>query len=129
MKQLIDKINKKNKEVSKAKQTLKKIKEELEGITKKDQKTKEEIKIKKGKVDFKRDSLSEEETKKLLLEKFYELISKQLEKYLNTEKRELIKIFENLWDKYTVPLESLNKQRGEEVKKMDEFLKGLGYYE
>jgi len=129
MKQRIDKIDKKNTEVSKVKQTLKKMKEELEGITKKNQKTKEEIKIKKGKVDFKRDSLTEEETKKLLLEKFYELISKQLEKYLNTEKRELIKIFENLWDKYTVPLESLNVERDRKVKKLDEFLKGLKYYE
>ena len=129
MKQLIDKIDKKNKQLSKIKNTLKKMKEELEGIIKKDNITKEEKKIKKGKVDFKRDSLAEEETKKLLLEKFYELISKQLEKYLNTEKRELIKIFENLWDKYTISLESLNKQRDEEVKKLDEFLKGLNYYE
>jgi len=129
MKQLIDKIDKKYKEVSKAKKTLKNMREELEGITKKDQKTKEEIKIKKGKVDFKRDSLTEEEKKKLLLEKFYELINKQLEKYLNSEKRELIKIFENLWEKYTVPLERLNTERYEKVKKLDEFLKGLGYYE
>ena len=129
MKQLIDKIDKKNKEVSKAKKALKNIKEELEGVTKKDQKTKEEMKIKKGKVDFKKESLAEEETKKLLLEKFYELINKQLEKYLNAEKREVNKIFENLWDKYTIPLESLNKQRDEKVKKLDEFLKGLRYYE
>jgi len=129
MKQLIDKIDKKYKEVSKVKKNLKNMKEELEGITKKDQKTKEETKIKKGKVDFKRDSLDEEETKKLLLEKFYEQINKQLEKYLNAEKRELIKIYENLWDKYTISLESLNKQKYEEVKKLDEFLKGLRYYE
>jgi len=95
----------------------------LEGVTKKDQK------IKKGKVDFKRDSLTEEENKKLLLEKFYKLISKQLEKYLNTEKRELIKIFENLWDKYTIPLERLNIERDKKVKKLDKFLKGLNYYE
>jgi len=123
MKQLIDKIDKKNKEVSKAKKALKNTREELEGVTKKDQKTK------KGKVDFKRDSLTEEENKKLLLEKFYKLISKQLEKYLNTEKRELIKIFENFWDKYTIPLESLNAERDEKVKKLDKYLKGLGYYE
>ena len=129
IKQLIDKIDIKNKELSKIKNTLKKMKEELEGIIKKDNKTKEEIKIKKGKVDFKRDALTEEETKKLLLEKFYELISKQLEKYLNTEKRELIEIFENLWDKYTVPLESLNVERDGKVKKLDIFLKGLRYYE
>jgi len=48
---------------------------------------------------------------------------------LNAEKRELIKIFENLWNKYTVPLKSLNTERDEKVKKLDEFLKGLRYYE
>lgn len=129
MKQLIDKIDQKNKEVSKVKKILKNMKEELEGVTKTDQKTKEEIKIKKGKVDFKKDSLTEGETKELLLEKYYESIRKQLEKYLNTEKRELIKIFENLWDKYIIPLESLNAERDEKVKKLNEFLKGLKYYE
>ena len=56
------------------------------------------------------------------------MIREQLTKYLNTEKKELIKIFEKLWDKYSVSLEQLKKERDEEVRKLDEFLVKLGYY-
>jgi len=128
MEQLVFKVDNKNKELSKVKKISKRIKEELEGITKKDQKTKEERKIKKGKVDFRRESLTEEEAKRLLFEKFYKEIKQQLNKYLNTEKKELIKIFEKLWDKYRVPLVRLKEERDEEVRKLDEFLRRLGYY-
>ena len=128
MEQLVFKVDNKNKELSKVKKISKRIKEELEGITKKDQKTKEERKIKKGKVDFRRESLTEEEAKRLLFEKFYKEIKQQLNKYLNTEKKELIKIFEKLWDKYRVPLVRLKEERDEEVRELDEFLVKLGYY-
>ena len=76
---LIRKIESKEKE-------LKKLGKEL--------KTKEEWL--EEKVREKRESLTEEEAKELLLEKFYDLISQQLEKYLNAGKKELIKIFEFL---------------------------------
>jgi len=125
---LIDKIDSKNKELSKIKKILKNTKEELEGITKKNQKTKEEIKMKKGKVDFQRNSMTEEEAKELLLKKFYEQIEGQLKKYLNSEKKELVNVFENLWDKYKIPLEEINEEKNAKVKKLDEFLKQLGYY-
>jgi type I restriction-modification system DNA methylase subunit len=48
-------------------------------------------------------------------------------KYLNTEKKELTKIFENLWDKYKVSLNELKFERDLEVKKLEEFLEKLGY--
>ena len=108
---LIRKIESKEKE-------LKKLRKEL--------KTKEEWL--EEKVKEKRESLTEEEAKELLLEKFYDLISQQLEKYLNAGKKELIKIFERLWDKYSVSLEQLKEERDEEVRKLDEFLVKVGYY-
>jgi len=40
----------------------------------------------------------------------------------------LVEIFEKLWDKYRVPLVRLKEERDEEVQKLDEFLKRLGYY-
>jgi type I restriction enzyme M protein len=80
------------------------------------------------KTKRKRESLSEEEVKELLLDKFYNLINEQLTRYLNTEKKEIIKIFENLWDKYKVSLLELNEERNREVKKLNEFLENLGYY-
>ncbi len=108
---LIEKIEKKEKKLKKIKKELKKKEEELE-----------------EKVRQKRKALTEEESKELLLEKFYDLIREQLEKYLNTEKKELIKIFERLWDKYSIPLNQLKKERDEEVRKLNEFLEKLGYY-
>lgn len=78
-------------------------------------------------VEEKRNSMSEEEAKELILDKFYQTAKQHLEKYLNTEKRELIKIFENLWDKYKVSLNEMKFERDLEVKKLEEFLERLGY--
>jgi type I restriction enzyme M protein len=125
---LLGKIEIKNNQLKKFQKSLKKIIEELEGITKQEKMTKAEIKVKKGKVDYKKDELTEEERKNLILLKFYELVEKQLQKYLNNEKREIIKIIENFWDKYTVPLDSLTTQRNENTNKLNDFLKRLGYY-
>ena len=80
------------------------------------------------KIKGKREGLTEEEARELLLEMFYMQIKKQLEKYLNTEKKVLVNIFEKLWDKYRVPLVLLRKERDEEVRELDEFLVKLGYY-
>ena len=79
------------------------------------------------KIEEKRNFLTEQEVKELLLDKFYLTIHKHLEKYLNTEKKELTKIFENLWDKYKISLNELKFERDLEVKKLDEFLEKLGY--
>ncbi|MGI1690126.1 type I restriction-modification system subunit M [Thermoanaerobacter uzonensis] len=107
---LLEKIEQKEKEIKKLRKAISDKEKEVE------KKTDEKIEI-----------LTEEEVKELLLEKFFELIQNQLEKYLNDEKKEIIKIFENLWDKYKVSLSELRNDRDEEVKKLDEFLKRLGY--
>ena len=96
---------------------LKKLNKEL---TQK-QKTHEES------IKQKRETLTEEEAKVLLLEKFKETIKQGLEKYINAEKKELIKVFEKLWDKYKISLKELLNERDQEVKKLNEFLKQLGY--
>jgi len=126
--ELHQKINDKNKELNEWKKKLKEKTQELEGVYKKDKNTKQTLKVKAGKIDHKRESLTEEEAKDLLLEKFYEVIKKQMEKYLNAEKKEVIKIFEKLWDKYKVPLNELLKERDEEVNKLNDFLRKLNYY-
>jgi len=79
------------------------------------------------KIEEKRNSLRDQEAKELLLDKFYQTIRQYLEKYLNTEKKELTKIFENLWDKYKISLNELKFERDLEVKKLEEFLEKLGY--
>jgi len=108
---LISRIEKKEKELKKFKKTLKDAEKGLEVKTRQ-----------------RRQSLNEREAKELLLEKFYELIEEQLNKYLNAEKNDLVKIFEKLWDKYKVSLRELTRERDEDVNKLDEFLAKLRYY-
>jgi len=79
------------------------------------------------KVLIKRTQLTESEAKDLILTRFYEVIDGQLNKYLNNEKKTLIKIFENLWDKYKISLGAIRQERDKEIRKLDEFLKTLGY--
>ncbi len=80
-----------------------------------------------SKVAAKRASLTETEIKDLVFVKFHEVASAQLNTYLNREKREIIKFFENLWNKYKVSLSELTKERDEEVAKLNDYLKKLGY--
>ncbi|MFU2158428.1 type I restriction-modification system subunit M [Caldisericum sp. AR60] len=132
LKDIIKDLSKQNNEISKKEAIkLSNLLEKIEQKEKEIKKLRKAISDKEKEVEKKTDEkielLTEEEVKELLLEKFFELIQNQLEKYLNDEKKELIKIFENLWDKYKVSLSKLRNDRDEEVKKLDEFLKRLGY--
>lgn len=71
--------------------------------------------------------LTEEEARQLILKKLYDLAYHELNRYLNTEKRGLIQVVENLWDKYAVSSQELESELRETKKKLDGFLKGLGY--
>jgi type I restriction enzyme M protein len=63
----------------------------------------------------------------LILKKLYDLAGGELNRYLSAEKRGLIAAIENLWDKYAVSSCDLETERTETLKKLDEFLKALGY--
>ena len=73
------------------------------------------------------DQLSEEESRRLILKKLYDIAHQELNRYLNSEKRGLVQVVENLWDKYAVSSSELESERSETLKEMDGFLKGLGY--
>jgi type I restriction enzyme M protein len=75
----------------------------------------------------KRKLLTETEAKEIILDRFLSVAKSQLMKYLNTEKKELVKIFENFWDKYKTSLRELIAKRESEVRKLNEFLEKLGY--
>jgi type I restriction enzyme M protein len=72
--------------------------------------------------------LTEAEARELILKKIYDLVTNELNRYLNAEKRRLIAVVENLWDKYAVSSRELESRRAETLKTLDEFLKGLGYF-
>ncbi|ABI69549.1 type I restriction-modification system subunit M [Syntrophomonas wolfei] len=71
--------------------------------------------------------LTEEEAQELILKKLYDLAQNELNRYLNSEKRALIQVVENLWDKYAVSSKALEKQRAATIETLEGFLKGLGY--
>jgi len=71
--------------------------------------------------------LTEAEARELILKKIYDLVTHELNRYLNAEKRRLISMVENLWDKYAVSSRELERERAGTLKTLDEFLKGLGY--
>jgi type I restriction enzyme M protein len=68
-----------------------------------------------------------EECKKLILKKLYDLVGGELTRYLNAEKRALIGIIENLWDKYAVSIRELEQQQLSTYSELADSLKGLGY--
>jgi type I restriction enzyme M protein len=71
--------------------------------------------------------LNEEESRCLILKKLYDFAYHELNRYLNAEKRELILMVENLWDKYAVSSHELESERTKTLQTLDGFLKGLGY--
>jgi type I restriction enzyme M protein len=71
--------------------------------------------------------LTEAEARELILKKLYDLVTHELNRYLNAEKRQLIAVVENLWDKYAVSSRELESQRRETLKTLDGFLERLGY--
>ena len=71
--------------------------------------------------------LTEEDARRLILKRLYDLATNELNRYLNAEKRALIAGVEKLWDKYAVSSRQLEQERAETMEKLDGFLKSLGY--
>jgi type I restriction enzyme M protein len=71
--------------------------------------------------------MSEEEAKSMILRKLYDLANKELYRYLNAEKRALVGIVENLWDKYAVASRVLETEREKTLAVLNGLLAGLGY--
>ena len=71
--------------------------------------------------------LTDEEAKHLILKKLYDIVSTELERYLNAEMRHLISGVENLWSKYAVSSQALKEQQEATLKTLDRFLSDLEY--
>jgi type I restriction enzyme M protein len=71
--------------------------------------------------------LSEADGKRLILKKLHDLANKELLRYLSAEKRALLAIVENLWDKYAVSSSALENMRKSTMDTLMGFLEGLGY--
>ena len=73
--------------------------------------------------------ISETDARHLILKKIYEIARAELDRYLNAEKRVLVRAVENLWEKYSTSTQVLDSDRAQTLKAFDGYLVGLGYFE
>ena len=121
---LADSIAQKDKDLRAAKSELNKETVRLFGKLDKDGNLKT-----RGLIHEKREALSETEAKTLILKKLHDLVSNESDRYINTQVRQLVFIFENLWDKYSQPLQTIKAQRNGLLRKLDRHFEELGYVE
>jgi type I restriction enzyme M protein len=74
-----------------------------------------------------RAKISEDEAKRLILERFQRLLTEQLDGYLRQYQRAFIAAVENLWQKYAVTTKQILADRDREATQLTSFLKELGY--
>lgn len=71
--------------------------------------------------------MSEDECRELILEKHRLLITTELNRYLNAEKRAIISLFDNLWNKYAVSHQAMLSNRNVTFETLNQFLTQLNY--
>jgi len=73
--------------------------------------------------------ITREEAKELILKKHNDLISEQLLRYMNAEKRIVINFFENLFEKYSISAKIIEFNRSNSPNEIHSFLSRLNYIE
>lgn len=71
--------------------------------------------------------MTDDECRELILEKHHRLIVNELTYYLNAEQRQIIALFDNLWDKYAVSQQTILKDRDATAETLNRFLTQLNY--
>jgi len=72
-------------------------------------------------------TMSEAEAERMMMKKLEDSSSEILNSYLTTQKQKIIAYFENLWDKYSVEVRTIERQRETYAKELDKYLEELGY--
>jgi type I restriction enzyme M protein len=71
--------------------------------------------------------ITEEETRTLILQKHYNIIADQLNRYTEQEKREVISACEHLYDKYAMSAQQIAADRDKVMTELNDILKKLKY--
>jgi type I restriction enzyme M protein len=103
---------------------IKKLKSELTEIKKKITKLKDDL---AKRLELARSQLEMEQCQKLVLDIAKEDLEDQLNRYVTAHRQQVIAAIENWWDKYRVTLQEIEAQRNDAAKRLDSFLKKLGY--
>ena len=73
-----------------------------------------------------RAKITEDEAKRLILERFQRLLTEQFDGYLRQYQRAFIAAVENLWQKYAVTTKQILAERDREAAQLNAFLEGVG---
>ena len=71
--------------------------------------------------------ITSEESRRLILQKLYDLINNELSRYLNGEKRATVAVFEKLWNKYAISVRTIESERKATMSELNDYLTKLGY--
>ena len=71
--------------------------------------------------------LTDDEAKRLILKKLYDIAGAERERYLNAEMRQLVSGAENLWNKYAISNQKIEEKRQDTLGKLQEVFNGLRY--
>ena len=74
-----------------------------------------------------RAKITEDEAKRLILERFQRLLTEQFDGYLRQYQRAFIAAVEKLWQKYAVTTKQILAERDRQAAQLNVFLKELGY--
>ena len=74
-----------------------------------------------------RAKISEDDAKRLILERFQRLLTEQFDGYLRQYQRAFIAAVENLWQKYAVTMKQILAERDQSAAQLNGFVKELGY--
>jgi type I restriction enzyme M protein len=71
--------------------------------------------------------ISEDQVRRLILERFQRLLTEQFDGYLRQYQRTFIAAMESLWQKYAVTMAQILAERDEAAAELDRFMEELGY--
>lgn len=129
--QLKDMDNVKGESAKKEGDKIMKLYTEISSLNSELKSTNKQIKIKQQeleqKVEDKRKDFTEEEAKKLILQKLKDKAFQILNSYIQKEVKSATQVIEKIWDKYKVSLSRLEHARDKIVNNMNEYLKKLKY--
>lgn len=78
-------------------------------------------------VEKARDKISPEEARELILVRWKDVLHYTIMRYVDEYQRDFIKQIKNLYDKYTVTINEILKEREKESSNLETYLKELGY--
>jgi type I restriction enzyme M protein len=103
---------------------IKKLRQELAQVKKKLTKLKEDL----GKrLDTARSQLAMTQCQQLVLDIAKDDLETQLHRYVTAHRQQIITAIENWWDKYRITLKEIEANRDVAAKRLEDFLRGLGY--